>query len=227
MTTLLFQVVGPIQAWDWQSEHIVKFTQKEPTKSGIIGMVCAAMGIDRANTQSIRKLAALKFAVRVDQEGTIMYDYHTIFEEKEVSQRYYLNDAMFLIGLEGDEPLLQLVQNGLKRPKWNLFLGRKSCPPSRPPFLKAGLQQKPLLDALGSYPWLGQSKRAYNDLKRLRVVSDASKQGLSISHDQPINFQKGRRRFAPRRSRSFFIDKPSFDAQASYPNMFMQTEAKS
>src|SRR5688572_6451376 len=124
MATLLLQCVAPLQSWGTQSEYIVRDTGREPSKSGIIGLLCAALGRER--TVPMADLAALKMAVRADREGKILRDYHTIFELKVVSHRYYLSDAMFLVGLEGERNWLRQIEEALKHPRWLLFMGRKS-----------------------------------------------------------------------------------------------------
>jgi CRISPR system Cascade subunit CasD len=75
MTTLLLQCVAPLQVWDTQSRFGVRTTGREPSKSGIVGLLCAALG--RPRTAPIDDLAALTMAVRVDKEGVILRDFHT------------------------------------------------------------------------------------------------------------------------------------------------------
>ena len=62
MPTLLLQCVGPLQAWDTQSNFGVRTTGREPSKSGITGLLCAALG--RARTEPVADLAALRMGVR-------------------------------------------------------------------------------------------------------------------------------------------------------------------
>jgi CRISPR system Cascade subunit CasD len=49
-----------------------------------------------------------------------------------VTERHYLQDASFLVALEGDDSLLKDLANRLEDPHWPLALGRRSCPPSEP-----------------------------------------------------------------------------------------------
>ncbi|HLT47975.1 MAG TPA: type I-E CRISPR-associated protein Cas5/CasD [Rubricoccaceae bacterium] len=166
--TLLLRLAGPMQSWGVQSRFSRRETALEPTKSGVIGLVCAALG--RAREASVSDLATLRFGVRVDREGTLRRDYHTAgrggfirargaIEREDVvlSHRFYLADAWFTAGLEGGEealPLLRAVDEALGRPRWPLSLGRKAFPPAAPVRILAaggsptGLVAQPLAEAL-------------------------------------------------------------------------------
>jgi len=215
MSTLLLQCVAPLQSWGTQSEYIVRDTGREPSKSGIVGLLCAALGRER--TASVDDLALLNMGVRVDREGKILRDYHTVFERKVVSHRYYLSDAIFLVGLEGDKDLLAQLHIALKHSHWNLFLGRKSCVPSRPPYLVHGLIEKPLLTALREYPWLGQNKHEHDAIQSMRLVYEDNEKGNEFHRDHPISFARNQRLYHPRRTMTIFIPRPEFNPQASYP----------
>jgi CRISPR system Cascade subunit CasD len=224
MPTLLLQCVAPLQSWGTQSNFTVRDTGREPSKSGIIGLLCAALG--RPRTEPVDDLARLKMGVRVDQEGQILRDFHTagqgglqkgflkadgkgLDKDTIISNRYYLADAMFLVGLEGDKLLLQTLHAALANPRWLLFLGRKACPPARPVYLPDGLQNKPLRDALEQYPWLGGDKGKYRQLiaggKRLRLVLEDDT-GHDMRQDTPLSFAKGNRQFALRRFTTGFME---------------------
>ncbi len=216
MSTLLLRCVAPLQSWDTQSRFGVRTTGREPSKSGIVGLLCAALG--RPRTAPIDDLGTLRMGVRVDKEGSILRDWHTAqdvlkagggIKDTETSTRYYLSDAAFLVGLEGDLSLLEQLQAALNRPHWLLFLGRKACPPAQPVYLPGGLRDETLVEALRAYPWLGSSASQYQKLERLRLVLDDDN-GSQVRHDHPISFAKGDRQFVPRRVRTEFIEKPPF-----------------
>ena len=44
MPTLLLRLVGPMQAWGTSSRFDERDTGKEPSKSGVIGLLAAALG---------------------------------------------------------------------------------------------------------------------------------------------------------------------------------------
>lgn len=163
MATLLLRLQGPMQAWGTSSRFDIRRTDLEPSKSGVIGLLCAALGRDRK--EALDDLARLRMGVRVDREGTLRCDYQTAMrvlrasgagvQETVQSWRWYLADAAFLVGLEGeDRRLLQQLDEALRMPRWALFLGRKAYPPSPPVWLPDGLQDKPLEPALAEYPSL-------------------------------------------------------------------------
>ncbi len=86
------------------------------------------------------------------------YDENTI-----VSLRDYLHDASFLVALASDDEMLlrQLAgeashpewRGNLRRPAWPLYLGRRSCVPTRPVFARLTRDYECLEDALRGEPW--------------------------------------------------------------------------
>ncbi|MGI5939726.1 MAG: type I-E CRISPR-associated protein Cas5/CasD [Thermoleophilia bacterium] len=80
-----------------------------------------------------------------------------------VSPRDYLHDASFLVALSSEQPLLlrQLAgdvahptwMGSLCHPRWPLYLGRKSCVPTRPVFLGLTDDYDGLEDAVRRACW--------------------------------------------------------------------------
>ena len=60
-----------MQSWGTQSRFLVRDTGAEPSKSGIVGLICAAMGTPRDDRTTIERLARLRIAVRADRPGTM------------------------------------------------------------------------------------------------------------------------------------------------------------
>ena len=75
MKTILLKFAGPMQSWGTDSHFETRHTDLYPSKSAVIGLIGAALGI-RRDDKSISDLDALKFAVRVDREGSLLKDYH-------------------------------------------------------------------------------------------------------------------------------------------------------
>jgi len=206
MATLLMRISAPMQSWGISSNFTERDSAREPSKSGIIGLICAAMGRNRA--EDVSDLAALRMGVRVDREGVFQKDFQTARNilaadrsktvESVISNRYYLANAVFLVGLEGDKRLLASIQDALKSPTWALFFGRKAFPPAQPVFLEDGLPDKSLLDALSSYKLLwGEG------IQKKRIVLEAE-DGEFRRQDVPLHF--GQRRFAQRSVRILVED---------------------
>lgn len=204
MATLLLRLQGPMQSWGTASRFDERDTQLEPSKSGVIGLLCAALGRDRA--QKVDDLAVLRMGVRVDQEGTLLRDFQTAkgvflasgksdLQRTVVSPRYFLSDAAFLVGLEGaDTDLLQRLHSALRQPIWPLSLGRKSFVPGMPVYLPDGLSEKQLQAALQSWPPL--SNRPTANRSSVRYLLEDSEIG-SMRLDQPIS-SFSERIFGPR-----------------------------
>lgn len=213
MNVLLLRLAGPMQSWGTQSRFTIRDTGFEPSKSGVIGLICAALG--RPRSASIEDLAALHMGVCIDHEGNMASDYHTTLNvikasgnspplgEAVVSTRYYLADADFLVGLEGDNlQLLEEIDAALANPRWPLYLGRKAFPPGEPVHLMDGLRRnQELRQALLTYPRCQRTDD--HKITDLRFVLEDSA-GESVRIDQPIS-SFAERRFAPRHVRTDFI----------------------
>lgn len=216
MPTLLLRLAGPMQSWGTTSRFDERDTQLEPSKSGVLGLVCAALGRDRA--EPVDDLAALRMGVRVDREGVLMRDYQTAtgvliassgkadMGRTVVSPRFYLADAAFLVGLEGeDENLLNAIHQALQRPFWPLALGRKSFPPGLPVYLPEGVMACGLQKVLSSYPAIASPQFEPGEQKR-RLVLEHPSEG-AVRFDQPVA-PFAQRRFGPRFVISGGVDVP-------------------
>jgi len=61
--TLALYLDGPMQSWGHQSRFNRRTTLSYPTRSGVTGMLCAAMGIDRADKVTLEALARLRMEI--------------------------------------------------------------------------------------------------------------------------------------------------------------------
>lgn len=202
MSTVLLRLQGPMQSWGTTSRFDERDTQLEPSKSGVLGLVCAALGRDRS--EPVDDLAALKMGVRVDREGIPMRDYQTAtgvviasngkpdLGRTVISPRYYLSDAAFLVGLEGPDEILGQIQQALRAPVWPIALGRKSFVPSSPVYLPDGVLQAPLDQALLQWPALVSLRPG----SAVRCVLESTNEG-AVRLDQPVA-PYASRRFGPR-----------------------------
>ena len=198
MATLLLRLAAPLQSWGISSKFEIRETIKEPTKSGVVGLVAAALG--RSRVDSDEDLIQLRFGVRVDREGELLRDFQMVYGEKAsyVTQRYYLADAIFLAGLESDDYVfLEKIEYALKYPKFPLFLGRRSCPPTFP--LVLGIENKNLLSALEEYDSLvPEWYYKKNNICRI-VYDDPMKEDKAARvQDVPISFSSLHRQYGYR-----------------------------
>jgi len=202
MATLLIPLVGPMQSWGTRSRFDHRDTEREPSKSGVVGLVCAAIGRDR--NEPIDDLRALRMGVRCDREGKLAKDFQTAQDvatadgkkKNVVSHRSYLTDAAFLVGLEGDGELLKRIHDALQRPRWPLALGRKSYIPSLYPWLVDGLKEDPLEEALHGYPPVDE--RVERRKGTIRFVFESDEPTEHIRMDNPVSFALGKREFEKR-----------------------------
>lgn len=212
MSTLLLRFAGPLQAWGADSRFDVRRTNREPTKSGVIGLIASALGLRR--DAPLDELNRLYFGVRVDREGVLLRDLHTVRKDKNTSYmttRYYLCDAVFLIGLHSDdEALMQRLEHAVRNPAHPLFLGRRSCPPEGRVCL--GLRQMPLEEALKSEPSLIPPKPfTSGEPQRARIVLD-DPHGTARLNDLPVSFSPYNRQYAYRAAREMWNAFPANDA---------------
>jgi CRISPR system Cascade subunit CasD len=200
MSTLLLRLAGPLQAWGAESKFEIRRTESVPTKSGVIGLLMAALGCKRDDRQTLQILNGLRMGIRVDQPGIVLRDYHTAHGKNAyVTNRYYLSDAVFLVGLESeDTQLLEQMEQALLHPVFPLFLGRRSCPPTLP--LCLGTRQEGLVAALRQEPWQAAKFRQRKLSPDLRLLAEGT-EGTGVIHrlrDVPISFHPGYRQYGYR-----------------------------
>lgn len=204
MSVLLMRLAGPMQAWGASSRFVRRTTRGEPTKSGIIGMLAAATG--RRRTDPIEDLVKMRFAVRTDQPGRLMRDFQTSHSLDgsrafRLSERYYLSDAVFVAALEGDAALVEGVAGALREPFFPLYLGRRSCPPSRSVFLDLRPEAH-LMEAIERAEWQASDwwkRRTSSKTVRLDVAIDSDEE-FAVDHevvrDHPVSFDPELRQYA-------------------------------
>ncbi|MFJ4854095.1 type I-E CRISPR-associated protein Cas5/CasD [Streptomyces sp. NPDC088730] len=258
---LLVRLAGPLQSWGVNGRFSRRDTHSRPTKSGVIGMCAAALGLPRE--EPLGELAEVLFGVRADRPGVPLRDYHTVgggtyplrprdlitdhqraaratteppsvppqdaseagpFGRGEleawygspkyvatdpvsgalvsrevrrhsmITERWYLSDAAFLVGLEHpDTKLLERIAHALEHPRRLLWLGRKACPPSGdlalgivPGPLRSAFETHALLpDAVGpeSGPQAAARERPWAWIESPRPLP-----GVGPLSDQPVRF---------------------------------------
>jgi CRISPR system Cascade subunit CasD len=146
---------GPMQSWGHASRFERRTSALHPTRSGILGIIAAALGIDKHALDEAAQLAPLDAlrvtTVKFDKRGARgqelpiqrLEDYHTVTGIRRASgkvdkeatvqtYRHYLLDARFGVLIEGQSALLEEIAAALRNPKWGVWLGRKCCLPASP-----------------------------------------------------------------------------------------------
>ncbi len=226
MSTLLLRLAAPLQSWGSDSKFDVRTTGREPSKSGVIGMLAAALGIRRDDKEALETLSRIRFGIRADREGQYLHDFHMAHSAKTsyVTHRYYLSDAVFLCGLEADDRTLERLSFALMHPVYPLFLGRRSCPPTLP--LVLGIRSTGLEDTLTNEPRLTVSRKGEAELP-MRIVIDAPEEDktAAIAKDRPISFNPFRREFGYRKYREIILPAKLNDRQTEH-DPFAELEAE-
>lgn len=205
-TFLVLRLEGALQSWGESSKWDARDSADLPTKSGVIGLLGCALGLERGDPALGALSDAVRMAVRADRPGMRTMDFQTVTGEPLrnaegkpkstgntiISRRAYLQDACFTVVLELDEPWRSRVAAALRAPRWSLYLGRKSCVPSRPvldcaSYAAAGLEQ-----AIRVYP--AAERAVYPMVYELEHASPAL-----AAHTRPDRLLDGDRTFARRR----------------------------
>jgi CRISPR system Cascade subunit CasD len=212
-----------MQSWGTTSRFDQRDTGKEPSKSGVIGLLAAALGVDREDWAGLKPLTHLSMGVRHDRPGVPKREYQTAgcaatdsiikadgtqAKEGVVSDRFYLADAAFLVGLEGgDRALLAKCHEALRDPLWSLALGRKSYVPSEPIWVANGLQDDPVRDVLTRWPWIALPRK-WEDPPEMLLASFDSEDGSGVLKMDHLLSSFSERRFGARLVRSDWIPFP-------------------
>ena len=221
MAILLLRLAAPLQSWGDESKYNSRQTRLEPSKSGVLGLLAAALGLKRDSDEISSLSMALRMGIRVEMPGRIIMDYHIAhppkysdtgevrYEENGrimmdsdsyVTYRYYLSDACFLVGLESeDNSLLERLEEALRSPCYPLYLGRRACPPVLP--LCLGIRTGTLQEVMEQEPWQASEwYRRRNGDARLRLMLETPKNKTAwySLRDEPVSFSPIHRQYGPR-----------------------------
>jgi CRISPR system Cascade subunit CasD len=193
---------GPLQSWGFASRFQRRTTALHPTKSGVIGLISAAMGLakgsaaERAMLPELAKLQMSSIAIPRDvgadgpRPVLRLEDYHTVLDTRRassalnrdavVTHRQYLLDARFGVILAGDRSVLERTAAALQNPVWGVWLGRKSCIPAEPVY-------RGLFDTELQAQRELVCNRSIESFTTVTEVKDFAEGTDSIS-DQPVSF---------------------------------------
>jgi CRISPR system Cascade subunit CasD len=192
---------APLQSWGFASRFQRRTTGLHPTKSGIIGLICAGMGIGKgtdAERETLPQLVVLKMTsiAMPGHDLRRLEDFHTVLKTRRasgkmnddpvVTRRQYLLDARFGIILAGDQALLERVAVALQDPTWGVWFGRKSCIPARPMFVAVRSTHAEAWQAI--LRSLGMDEALpIESFSRVEEVADFAA-GTDSYTDQPVSF---------------------------------------
>ena len=225
MKTILLKFSGPLQSYGTSSHFQTRYTDYYPSKSAVLGLLAACLGYRRDEEEKIRELSTLKFAVRIDQQGDLLKDYHIAITDKEivekpqtyVTNRYYLEEALFVVALSGMDELVDTLIKAIKSPYFQPFMGRRSLPVPVDFFL--GVSAEDILDSLRNLPWQAASwykkkkgKQGIGEKIPLEVYADEEilAEGkiirLKLRRDVPVSFSQKGRQFAFRQEACISVE---------------------
>lgn len=169
---LFLWLEGPLQAWGHDSRFGRRDSLDFPTKSGVLGLLCCALGAGGPQKEWLARWADRDMQViayvPVDRRGAprlrqpLLRDFHMVgsgYDDKDpwqnllipktsegkkavgggtkMTYRYYLQDMAYAVFIQGPENELAPLSSALRKPVWDLYLGRKSCVPTE--FIEQGI----------------------------------------------------------------------------------------
>ncbi len=225
MPHLALMLDAPLQSWGFASRFQRRTTGLHPTKSGVVGLLCAALGAAKgspAEREWLPKLAGLRMTVVTIPRRRVagsskaqseevplrrLEDFHTVMNTRRatgapnhdpvVTHRQYLLDARFGVLLAGESEVLRRAADALRDPVWGVWFGRKCCIPAAPLY-RAG----PCDEAAAWHALIGDAPP--EQFSRVEEVTRFEDGTDSIS-DQPLSFGTADssgpegRHFTPRR----------------------------
>ncbi len=236
---LVFRLYGPLASWGEIAVGEVRRSASYPSRSAIMGLISAALGIKRDESDRLTSLYnGYDFAEKVISPGSLLKDYHTIqvpdstgktiYHTRRdelvigrkrlgtiLSSREYRCDSLSIVSIRprtNPPYTLSSIKEKLERPKYILYLGRKSCPialPLKPQIITAsGFRES--LDKAGFPPIL--ESRKGDDITEWFIqyatpryywegdAGDMEPHQTNERYDEPLN--RLRWQFTPRKEHS-------------------------
>lgn len=211
---------APLQSWGYASKFDRRTTLAHPTRSGVIGLLCAALGVDRTDKAGLARLEKnLGVNVYAYHLGSRLSDYHTVgggYDPKReplricvngegkirqkngksiavLTQREYLEGSRFGVLVLGPSSLIGELAEAVRNPVWGIWLGRKACVPASPVFSGVHVDEESALKQLAQRAGTDGDGSIVRSVKEVGDFHD----GNDTIMDGPLDFSE--RRFAPRR----------------------------
>ncbi len=216
MKTILLKLSGPLQSWGVASHFETRHTDYYPSKSAVIGIIAASLGYRRDEDENIQKLNELEFAVRIDKPGNILRDFHiahygagTKDERNYVTNRYYMEDAIFVVAVSHrDDEFMAKIEYGLRNPYFQPYMGRRSAVMTADYILD--VTSEDIKTSLEECAWQvsEKQKKKINHPVRLEVYADSHISGEThkkLRKDKVISFSQKNRKFSFRYESKYFV----------------------
>jgi CRISPR-associated protein Cas5/CasD subtype I-E len=193
---------------------VLRTVGDHPTKSGVVGLLGACLGISRNEPEKLVDLAnQISLACRVDGKGDKISDFHIVkntylryspipLSRKKLKNiltlRDYLCNASFTICIQSDN--IEELYEAVRKPVYVPFLGRKSCLPNH--MLPRIVEADNILDAFKSYDIAQMHQEISSMLSKdtmLRVFWEGNDTSIQpIRKEWKYDLPKGSRKFGQR-----------------------------
>lgn len=149
MNYLKIYLYGPFHYYYKKSNYVVATsktyykTEAHPTKKAVIGMIGAALGIERNDRRLEELYNDLDIKYHIVKKGHKFFDFQTARPFKEddffvtvdgkptrdgvTKHVEYLSDAAFDVYIGGDDALLDEIYRAFLNPVWLPYLGKRNC----------------------------------------------------------------------------------------------------
>ena len=208
---LLLWLEAPLQSWGADSRFGRRGTLDFPTKSGVLGLLCCALGTGGEQKELLKEMGPLRQTVfsfrRSKEREALLRDFQMVgsgYDDKnpwetllipkksdgtapgnggsKITYRYYLQDAAFAAIMEVPSDKTTIYADALENPCWDIFLGRKCCVPTD--FIYQGsfaTESNAIVRAIE----IAKEKKLVEDF---RVLDGEHKGETIILNDVPIQF---------------------------------------
>jgi len=208
MQYIMMWLEGPFQVWGDSSKYGPRDTLPFPTKSGIYGMIIAAMGAKGPQEMLLSLLAEMPQSVISFAKPSVLRDFHMIgsgYDDQDgwqrlcipkkqdgsaavgggakMTYRYYLQEARFAVIQAVNDDLVDQLAQALQFPVYSPCLGRKNCIPTE--FVYQGMYQSERDAREAAYGFAAQK-----GLEKVMMVAEEGslEDGKQIIADIPLRF---------------------------------------
>ena len=201
MPTLLLRLVGPMQSWGTTSRFDERDTGKEPSKSGVVGLLAAALGIDRENWTDLEPLTRFPWGFVTTGLGSPSGTTRQRDVLQPIPSSRPMESRPKMVALSLNASILPMLLFWWRLKEMTACFWKRLTLPCEIPFgrwpwganpmclpsrsgLKNGLQDAPLRKVLEQWPWIA-SPRKWEKLPEKLLVSFESEDESWCTQDGP------------------------------------------